>query len=228
MHVQDNYLALIRSIGETARRCGRDPSEIALIVATKRHSLEEAMPAYLAGCRDFGESRIQEFLQKKVGAPQNLRWHFIGTLQSNKLKAAMGCFALIHAVHNADLLTQIAQYSSKLGIITSVLLQVNTSGEPTKHGLSPDQWRAQLSQIVQTPELTCGLCIKGLMTMAPLTEDATSIRQCFSRLRSFRDELAPLMGADFVHLSMGMSHDYQIAIEEGSTMLRLGTAVFQQ
>ena len=191
------------------------------------HSLAEAMPAYSAGCRDFAESRMQEFLKKKANAPSDLHWHFIGTLQSNKLKAAIGSFVLIHAVHNADLLAQIAEHSIKQGIISSVLLQVNTSGESTKQGLSPDAWKHQLLQIMQKPSIISGVCIKGLMTMAPLTQDEAVIRQCFSRLRLCKDELAPLMGADFLHLSMGMTHDYRLAIEEGATILRIGSAIFQ-
>ena len=181
---------------------------------------EQVQPAYASGCRDFGESRLQDALPKISSAPPDIHWHLIGTLQKNKVRKAIGAFALIHSVDSPELAAKISECGQEAGIITPVLLQVNTSGETTKHGLSEEQWQPHLEMLLKLPFLR----LEGLMTMAPFVEETDVIRRCFARLRQMRDRLA--LGHPFRHLSMGMSHDYRIAIEEGATLLRIGTALF--
>jgi len=189
------------------------------VVVTKNHPLEDVLDLYEAGCRHFGENRVQEALSKVEGAPSDIQWHFIGTLQKNKVPKVLGSFSLIHSVDSPDLAEAISKRSQEM---TPVLLQVNTSGEATKHGLSPEQWLQTIEQVNCLPNLD----IRGLMTMAPFTEDKAIIRSCFACLRKFRDQLESELGKELPHLSMGMSHDYQVAIEEGATLLRIGSAVF--
>lgn len=217
LSIADRYCHLLASIQEIAVKCGRDPKDITLVAVTKGHSLEHVMAAYEAGCRDFGENRLQEVLGKMAQAPHDLRWHLIGTLQKKKVPKVVGTFALIHSVDTWELAQKISQHSEKSGVETPILLQANTSGEEAKHGLSPEGWKLVFEDAVKLP----GISIHGLMTMAPLVEDKFCIRRCFSRLRELRDELQ-LTG----HLSMGMTHDYPIAIAEGATLLRIGTAIF--
>jgi len=219
------YTQIRADVEAIARRCDRDPASITLVTVTKTHPLEDILPVYDAGCRDFGESRLQEALEKIPQAPQDIRWHFIGTLQSNKVRKAISRFALIHSVDSVELAAKISQISVEMGMTTPILLQANTSGEASKHGLPPDQWKQAFESLLALP----GIDIQGLMVMAPLTEDESVIRRCFSELRYLRDELAsyPGISSSFRHLSMGMSYDYPIAIEEGATLLRIGSAIFE-
>lgn len=218
------YRSVRNHVDEIARKFGRLPEEIELVTVSKNQSLSSILQTYQEGCRDFGESRIQDALEKIDQLPDDIRWHFIGTLQRNKVPQTVGRFQLIHSVDSFELLKKISQTSEKLGKETSVLLQVNTSGESTKHGLPPDDWRELFDRVVGLPMIR----VLGLMTMAPLTEDEASIRDCFRRLRLLRDEFRMRSGGAmlFEHLSMGMSHDYPIAIEEGATLLRIGSAIF--
>lgn len=211
-----NYLDIVKEIQDIARQCGRDPSDITLVAVTKGHALNEVMPAYEAGCRDFGENRVPEALTKIPLAPDDILWHFIGTLQKNKVRKVVGKFALIHSVDSVDLAQKISQMSQEMGVTTPVLLQSNTSEEKAKHGLTPDAWRAKIEEVLALP----GIAVEGLMTMAPYVQDERILRQCFVRLRRLRDDI------NLHHLSMGMTNDYRIAIEEGATLLRIGTAIF--
>lgn len=206
------YLKVLENVEKAKKRSGRENEKIELIAVSKQHTLDEIHQIYQLGCRDFGESRIPEALEKIPLAPQDIRWHFIGPLQKNKVNKAVGRFTLIHSIDTFELAAKIDKTQSE----TSILLQVNTSGESTKQGLSPEGWKPHLDALFQFKHLK----IKGLMTMAPLTDDTQWIRSTFRKLREFQDELKlPI-------LSMGMSHDYEIAIEEGATMLRIGTAIF--
>lgn len=217
------YLQIRDDIRNCAVKCGRNPEEIRLVVVTKNHPLEEALIAYDAGCRDFGENRVQEALDKFENAPADIRWHLIGTLQKKKVSKVIGKFALIHSIDSFELAEKISQASLNAGTTTNILLQVNVSGELSKHGLSIEDWRLYVDKLFALPSLR----IEGLMTMAPLTDDKELIRYTFSRLRHFRDEVQRIFGIALPHLSMGMSHDYEIAIEEGATLLRIGTAIFE-
>lgn len=188
------------------------PKNVKLVAVTKNVPVEDISLVYELGCRDFGENRVQDALPKIEELPPDIRWHFIGTLQKNKVKKVVGNFALIHSVDSVEL----AQEISKQGIDTAILLQVNTSGEASKKGFTADEFRRDLAMIQKMPYIQ----VKGLMTMAPLTEDVDQIRMCFRRLRELRDE------SGLKELSMGMSHDYKIAIEEGATIVRVGSAIF--
>lgn len=204
------------------KTCNRNPNEIQVVAVSKEFSLEDIAQVYQEGCRDFGENRIQEALPKVDRAPQDIHWHFIGKLQQNKVKKAIGKFDLIHSVDSAELAYHISQESQKVGVTTKILLQVNTSGETTKQGLSMNQWKEVFGAVIAYSHLS----VQGLMTMAPLTENAEAIRDCFRRLSDLKRELSESSGYQLPHLSMGMSHDYGIAIEEGATILRIGRAIF--
>lgn len=220
-----NYSTLKLKVFSQAMSCGRNPADITIIAVSKGHPWDQIEPIYMQGCRDFGESRFIEAIEKKNSASQDIEWHLIGTLQSNKVTKVVGEFSLIHSVDQSALLAKISQVSEFRELETSVLLQVNTSGEISKHGLSIDEWRKELELLVDMP----GICICGLMTMAPVTSDEQVIRQAFRDLRLFRDELREKYGEihSFHHLSMGMSNDYLIAIEEGATLLRIGSLLFE-
>lgn len=222
--VHSRYLKVKKHVTKVALQCGRDPQSITIVAVTKGHQWQDIFPAYDAGCRDFGENRILEALEKIPHSSGDLRWHFIGNLQSNKVKKAIGQFTLIHSVDHPDLAIKIAEQSQHAGVETAILLQANTSGELSKQGLSAEEWKGVFSDLINLPFLK----IEGLMTMAPLTDDQNLVRECFKKLRLLREDLVSLSkGKIFLpHLSMGMSHDYPLAIAEGATLLRIGTAIF--
>lgn len=218
------YRKILENIHEKALQCGRDPNEIKLISVSKDSPVDLIQTIYQQGARDFGESRVLEALDKIPLLPYDCRWHFIGTLQSKKVTKVISAFALIHSVDTLELAMKISQASEKKGIITPILLQVNTSKEASKHGLYADEWEKKLEAVNELSHIK----IEGLMTMAPLTEDQPIIRHCFKKLSQLREKWRSHMKnpSSFQHLSMGMSHDYLIAIEEGATLLRIGSAIF--
>ena len=186
-----------------------------LVAVTKGRSVEEIMELYEQGIRDFGENRVQEALAKMEQLPKDIRWHFIGKLQKNKVSKVIGKFYLIHSVDTPELARLISQKSIET---TSILLEVNTSGEGSKSGLSPQEWALEIENLKKLPHLE----IKGLMTMAPLTDDEIAIRRCFSKLRELKEAWG------FKELSMGMSSDFKIALEEGATMVRIGRKLYER
>lgn len=223
MAINTHFQEVQKIVQEKAAACGRSIEEISILFVSKYCSLESMESAYQEGCTMFGESRLQEALPKIHNFPHPCQWHFIGSLQRNKVAKVIDFFDLIHSVDSLELAHKIAIESESQNIRTSILLQVNTSGEKTKQGLSPSEWENQLTQLNALPNLS----IEGLMTMAPLTQDADVIRKCFSMLTQCRERWKPLMNNSdvFKHLSMGMSNDYLIAIEEGATLLRIGSAI---
>lgn len=218
-----SYRALKDSIDKIAVNCGRDPKEIHLVAVTKGHPWEEIKPLYDEGCRHFAESRLQEAETKLPQAPTDIHWHFIGSLQKNKVRKVIDSFYLIHSVDTVELAQRISSCSEEEGIVTTIFLESNTSGEGSKHGLTPQEWLRQFDKIKQLP----GIKIKGLMTMAPLVEEEQIVRTCFSHLRQLRDALQQ-KDPNITELSMGMSRDYLLAIQEGATHLRIGTALFHE
>lgn len=223
---QDNrYSILVQDVHKIAIECGRNPNDITLVAVSKTHSWDNVAPAYAAGCRNFGENRVQEALEKIAAAPADVRWHLIGSLQKNKVNKIIGKFALIHSVDSVDLATKIAHTSASTGVVTPILLEVNTSGEVSKHGFNEKELLDAFDALTQLQ----GIRLDGLMTMAPLTNDEDVIRRCFGRLRHLRDLFKEkgCRNAPMNHLSMGMSNDYRIAIEEGATLLRIGSALFE-
>lgn len=225
MSVTSNYLRVLEEINNSAVKYGRDPRDIKLVVVTKNVDWSKVLPIYQLGHRDFGENKIQEFLEKTTQAPDDCLWHFIGTLQKNKVSKAIGEFTLIHSVDSLELAKKISICSSEAGITTHVLLQANTSGEQSKHGQTPQQWEASFDELLTLPSLS----IDGLMTMAPITNDHQVISSCFASLRKLRDTLSSRSGAKakLHHLSMGMSQDFPLAIAEGATLLRIGSSIFK-
>ncbi len=202
------------SIAENLQKIRTQIGEATLIAVSKGRSCDEILEAYAAGQRDFGENRVQEALAKMEELPRDIRWHFIGKLQKNKVNKVIGRFALIHSVDSYELAKRISEASRNA---TPILLEANTSGEATKSGLSPTKWEELFPQVLELK----GIEVKGLMTMAPLTDNRNAIRSCFAELRRLRDRLG-----NIPFLSMGMSNDYLIAIEEGATHVRIGTALF--
>lgn len=220
---QEAYHRIKESIFKEAKKANRDPQTISLVAVIKGVDWDQVLPLYQEGQRDFGESRIQEAVKKWEQAPQDCRWHMIGSLQSNKIRKIVGRFVLIHSVDTPEIAEKISTVSAELGVVSQILLEANTSGEASKHGLSPELWREQIERVAQLPNLS----IQGMMTMAPLSNDEKIVRTCFANLRLLRDRLEKEAGLKLPILSMGMSHDYPLAIAEGATLLRIGTALFK-
>jgi PLP dependent protein len=225
MNILENYQRIVENIASTAYKCGRNPADIELVIVTKGQPWQSIHPLYQIGCRNFAESWIQEALPKIESTPEDINWHFIGSLQKNKVRKAVPTFVLIQSVDSYELALKISQCSQEEEVLTKVLLEVNTSGEVTKHGFSVNDVKSELEKMRVLPFLK----VEGFMTMAPHTDDERLIRSCFSRLWHLRDEVVMQSEGmiDLPHLSMGMSNDYKWAIEEGATMLRIGTAIFE-
>ena len=224
MTISSCFLSTKNQIEQVANDNGREPLSVQLVAVSKYSTVESILEAYSAGCRVFGESRVQDLLQKIEALPKDIQWHLIGSLQKNKVRKVIGKCVLIHSVHSFPLLKKIDECSLEEGVKTSILLQVNVSGEESKQGLSIKEWRELLPSIL----LLKSVKVEGLMTMAPFTEDKAIIKECFNKLKNFREELLPFKTDlhTFAHLSMGMSMDYPIAIAEGATLVRVGSAIF--
>ncbi|NNM43818.1 MAG: YggS family pyridoxal phosphate-dependent enzyme [Chlamydiae bacterium] len=225
MSLQDKLVFLLEEIN-SVQASSTNTAEVHLLLVTKSASLSQMQEAYDLGYRDFAESRVQALLEKKVQLPSDINWHFIGPLQSNKVNKIVGQVSLIHSVDSENLVLKIAERSQELGITSQILLQVNTSGEDSKQGFTEEGCMQAFQALKDLP----GIEIKGLMTIAPLTQDAKIVRNCFARLRKLRDSLKLLTKNEgaFPYLSMGMSQDYKIAIEEGATHLRIGSLLFSK
>jgi hypothetical protein len=210
-----------------AHRVGRSPDSITLVAVSKTQPIEAIAAAFDHGHRDFGENRFEE-LWSKVHATQDtplaahLRWHMIGTIQGRKTDQAVGPFVLLHSVDRLKIAQRISRDAIDAGTQMPVLLEINVSGEATKHGFTQAELVSIFSDLLQLP----GISIQGLMTMAPIVSDPQETRPLFRELRRLRNELSALYRIDLPHLSMGMSNDFEIAIEEGATLVRIGTAIF--
>jgi pyridoxal phosphate enzyme (YggS family) len=220
--IASRYEAVRRQVADAADCVGRAPAEILIVAVTKTHGIDAIRAALAAGLCDFGENRVQEFLGK-YGLFPTANWHFIGTLQSNKVKDVVGRATLIHSIDSIKLLAEVDRRAGAAGVAQSVLLEVNVSGEASKHGFHTPDVREALIEASRMPNVV----VRGLMTMAPLgrPEDA---RWVFRELRELRDSLRemPLNGVELVELSMGMSNDFRVAVEEGATIVRVGGAIF--
>jgi PLP dependent protein len=223
--ISDNLVWVKAQIALAAQKAGRDPGTIRLIAVSKTVPEEKIIAAQQAGAELFGENRVQEALEKINHLGQDgFTWHFIGHLQKNKVKDVVGRFDLIHSVDSAALAQVIDTKSQAQGQLTRILIQVNVSGEASKFGVSPDQLETTLRAIGKMKAVR----VEGLMTIPPYDPDLEKSRQVFSRLRELRDQMAELAidGISLQELSMGMSHDFTVAIEEGATLVRVGTAIF--
>lgn len=218
-------LARVRErIGDACLRASRPPEEVTIVAVTKTHPAAAVLAARAAGLRDCGENRVQE-LEEKVGEAGRdaVRWHLIGQLQRNKARRALPLFDLLHSLDSLRLAQRLSQLALEAGTEVHALAQVNASGEESKSGFSPEELIDALGEICALP----GLRVEGLMTMAPFTDDERRVRDAFSRTRRLREEAARQLPAFRpLHLSMGMSNDYEAAVEEGSTLVRLGTILF--
>ncbi|HAL74348.1 MAG TPA: YggS family pyridoxal phosphate-dependent enzyme [Clostridiales bacterium] len=221
-------LATVRQrIGQAALQAGRQPGEITLIGVSKFFTAEKAIAAVNLGLADLGENRVQEMLPKIEQLARldlHPRWHLIGTLQKNKVRQVIGRVHLIHSADSMALLAEINQRSIMAGLVSEVLIQVNTAGEITKHGFEPEQLADAVEQVLQMP----GILLRGLMTMAPLLENPDETLPIFSQTRELFCQISKHVAQhpDFNVLSMGMSHDYLQAIRCGATHVRIGTAIF--
>jgi PLP dependent protein len=219
-------LGSVRSrIDQAARRVGRDPADVLLIAVSKTFDAAAVRAARAAGQRDFGENKVQEALQKIADtADKEIRWHLIGHLQSNKVKKAATGFHCIHSVDSLDLFNKLDAAAADQGVSPEILVQVDLAGEATKFGAPADQARRVLDAALGARAVR----VAGLMLIPPWNEDQEQTRPWFARLRALRDTwLAEgLPAAALRHLSMGMSHDFEAAIEEGATLVRVGTAIF--
>lgn len=209
-------------IRTAAESSGRDPGRIKLIAVSKTHPPELVREVAACGQVAFGENKIQEAREKIPLLPSSLEWHFIGHLQSNKIRKALPLFQLFHGVDNVDLALQMNRISEESDAISRVLLEVNVSGEESKFGFQPDQLRRAIPDLLALRRIE----VLGLMTMAPYSEDPLAAKPVFAALRQLRDDLRIQTGAELPELSMGMSGDFEAAIAEGSTIVRIGSAIF--
>ena len=206
-----------------------DNINVKIIAVTKYADQEKIFEAYNLGIRDFGESYLQDAIEKisrksQYENPDDLiNWHFIGRLQKNKVKQTVGKFCLIHSVDSLELAELINKYADGNKLVQDILLQINISEEKTKAGFSQEQLNNLFGKLIRLPNIK----IKGLMTIAPKTDDKELIRNCFSNLSSLKEELNKKFMTDLKELSMGMSNDYKTAVECGSTMLRIGKGLFE-
>ncbi len=218
-------IAHVRStIAAAAQRAGRTPDEIMLVAVSKTMPVELVQMAYNLGVTDFGENRVQEALPKIAAFhPQGVRWHMIGHLQSNKAGKVVGQFSCVQSVDSLHLAQMLNRLAGEHSIRLPVLLQVNVAGVASKEGISPAETLEQARQIVELPHIQ----VDGLMTIAPLVMDPEEVRPIFRELRIVRDRLrSMLLASSWQHLSMGMTDDYTVAIEEGATIVRIGRAIF--
>lgn len=209
-------------IAEAARKSGRQTSDVELVAVSKAHPAEMVEAAAQAGQTLFGESRVQEARVKIPLLSSRLRWHFIGHLQKNKIRQALPLFELMHGIDSLALAQDLQRVADEEGSHPRVLLQVNLAGEASKHGFAPEALRRDLEAILSFGRLTIG----GLMTIPPFAPEPEASRRYFVGLRELRDQLESEFELDLRELSMGMSGDYSVAIEEGATLVRVGTAIF--
>jgi pyridoxal phosphate enzyme (YggS family) len=215
-------------IERAARRAGRDPGTVTLVAVSKTVAVGRLQDAVACGCRVFGESRVQEALAKMevmdAQAPTGVEWHLIGPIQSNKAKSVVGRFSLLHAVDRLEVAERLDRAARERGIVQSLLLEVNVAGEATKHGFKPDD----LARAAEQMGALAGLRLLGLMTIPPPATDPEEARPHFRRLCRLAAtvEALKIPGVSMKELSMGMSGDFEMAVEEGATMVRIGTALF--
>lgn len=220
--IADNLASIHRRIADAAFRAARDPTSVRLVAVSKTHPVESVFAAAAAGQSVFGESRVQEARDKIPSCPAGLEWHFIGHLQKNKVRQALPLFSVFHSIDSTQLAEAVDRIAVETGKNVAGLLEVNVSGEATKHGFSPEELRTEFPGLRKLS----GLHILGLMTMAPYSDNPEDARPVFRALRELRDELQQKHNIALPELSMGMSGDFEPAIEEGSTLVRVGTAIF--
>ncbi|HKQ36965.1 MAG TPA: YggS family pyridoxal phosphate-dependent enzyme [Verrucomicrobiae bacterium] len=222
MDLEENLRNLRERIESACARVRRNPTDVTLVAVSKSQPPEAVRAAIDLGQLIFGENRVQEAKAKIPLSPGRARWHMIGHLQSNKARDAVGLFSMIQSVDSLHLAQELEKWAEKQAKTLPVLLEVNIAGESSKFGYEPDAAVRELSRINDLRHLE----VHGLMTIAPYTSDPEKVRPVFRKLRELKSECEQVLGAPLQHLSMGMSGDFEVAIEEGATMVRIGTALF--
>ena len=222
--IRDHLNEVRENIQKACEKAGRSPQEVTLIAVSKTKPLFMLEEAYEAGARDFGENKVQEILEKHPKMPEDARFHMIGHLQRNKVKQVLPHAVLIHSVDSYRLAEQISQEAGKLGITAKILLEVDVAKEESKFGMMPEDVEEMAGQIAALPHLQ----IEGLMTIAPFVDDQEKNRPVFRKLYQLSVDIKKknIDNVNMGVLSMGMTGDYQVAVEEGSTMIRVGTGIF--
>ena len=222
--IRDHLNEVRENIQKACEKAGRSPQEVTLIAVSKTKPLFMLEEAYEAGARDFGENKVQEILEKHPKMPEDARFHMIGHLQRNKVKQVLPHAVLIHSVDSYRLAEQISQEAGKLGITAKILLEVNVAKEESEFGMMPEDVEEMAGQIAALPHLQ----IEGLMTIAPFVDDPEKNRPVFRKLYQLSVDIKKknIDNVNMGVLSMGMTGDYQVAVEEGSTMIRVGTGIF--
>lgn len=222
--ITENINEVRKNMEEACRVSGRNPEEVSLIAVSKTKPIPMLQEAYDAGCRDFGENKVQEIMDKIDRLPSDIRWHMIGHLQTNKVKYIVGKVFLIHSVDSLHLAEAISKEAVKQNTTVNILIEVNVAKEDTKYGAMSEDTMSLVEKIALLP----GISVKGLMTIAPYVENPQENRQYFVKLRQLAVDIKA-KNIDNVHmdiLSMGMTGDYMVAIEEGATYVRVGTGIF--
>jgi pyridoxal phosphate enzyme (YggS family) len=221
MDIAANLNNVRQRIAAACARSGRQAESVMLVAVSKGHPAEVVRAAADLGLGVFGENRVQEARAKIGLCPGRLRWHLIGHLQSNKCRDAVHFFEMIQSVDSLTLAREINKWAEKSAKTMPALIEVNVAGESSKFGYAPERVLAELKELNALPKME----LHGLMTVAPFTQDAEKVRPVFRRLRELKGQCEDVLGAPLPHLSMGMSGDFEVAVEEGATMIRLGSAV---
>jgi pyridoxal phosphate enzyme (YggS family) len=220
--VRENLKRVKERIASACASSGRDPSEVKIVAVTKTHPVEVVREAIAAGINIIGENRVQEAEEKHSQVEARVEWHLVGHLQRNKVRKALSIFSMIESLDSLRLAKEIEKESAKRDRITPCLIEVNTSGEDTKFGVAPGGLAELVTEVLKLEHIK----LVGLMTLGPLTENEDRIRRSFVQLRELRDRVENIFGCYLPHLSMGMSDDFEIAVQEGATMVRLGRVLF--
>ena len=220
--ILDNLERVREQIVQAAAKAGRDVKDVELVAIAKTHPAEKVREAVEAGQTLFGENRVQEARAKIPELSSNIRWHFVGHLQKNKVRQALPLFEMIHSVDSLALAQDINRIAEEDGLYPKVLLEVNVAGEGSKFGFAPDDLRAQMEALLALPRLS----IEGLMCIPPLAVESEDSRKFFVEVRELRDSLEKEFNMKLPQLSMGMTQDFLIGIQEGATLVRVGTAIF--
>ena len=218
----ERFAEILARVEQASARVARDPAGVRIVAVAKTFGPDAVREAAACGVTVIGENRVQEAAQKIPLCPEHLEWHMIGHLQRNKVKHAVGLFRMIHSVDSPRLITTLDEAAGDLGIVMPVCIEVNVSGESSKFGMSPEEVPGLLEEARGLVHVE----VRGLMTIPPFTPDPEGARPFFARLRELRDEWRESIGLPLDELSMGMSHDFEVAVEEGATWIRVGAALF--
>ncbi|NCC61748.1 MAG: YggS family pyridoxal phosphate-dependent enzyme [Verrucomicrobiae bacterium] len=222
--IQNNLHHVLEKIADAVRKSGRNDEDVRLVAVTKTYPVEDILEAVRCGVVSVGENRVQELAEKRSlwsGPP--IEWRLIGHLQGNKVRKALECASTVDSLDSLSLARSLARIAEEKKICLPVLIEVNTSGEESKHGAAPSEAALLLESVMKECPV---LHVEGLMTVGPLTDDEAEVRRAFALLRKIRDSLSEAFGLRLKELSMGMSGDYEWAVQEGSTMVRIGSAIF--